>query len=393
MWTARTRRWALRVLPPQKLLPTANLPTWPRGCTPSGSRPSQRSRWRSCRASRSRSEDRLVADQQRRPLLQQPSPVERRDVHGVHGDPPVGQILDGRMARQEGPDLDHRCPRIRVLGRRGFTGYLSQQNFDSQWISTNGKDAFNAAGVGAFFNLMNFGQMLLWHVVLIPIVLVALVGVHVLFVRIRGVAHPLPVAGSGHAATLPPTPRQSRSGQRASDAAEWRGPTRRYDIAKEATSRRWSCWSLRSCSQALLSSPDVPSITIRTWAQVAPADFLGTAASELAAPARQQPTVRRTTTKAAPSSASGSRGRPWPGSTIPSTPPNRSCSAPLSHVAFSDHALATALSEYRAASSSTHNCLAQRVHERTQQSDVPERGAGGAGRQRRAGPSCSCPAS
>ena len=49
-----------------------------------------------------------------------------------------------------------------------FTGYLSQQNFDSQWIATNGKDAFNAAGVGAFFNLMNFGQMLLWHVVLHP---------------------------------------------------------------------------------------------------------------------------------------------------------------------------------------------------------------------------------
>ena len=75
-----------------------------------------------------------------------------------------------------------------------FTGYLSQQNFDSQWIATNGKDAFNAVGVGAFFNLMNFGQMLLWHVVLIPIVLIALVGAHVLLVRVRGVSHPLPEA-------------------------------------------------------------------------------------------------------------------------------------------------------------------------------------------------------
>ncbi|MGH3404386.1 MAG: cytochrome b N-terminal domain-containing protein, partial [Streptosporangiaceae bacterium] len=74
-----------------------------------------------------------------------------------------------------------------------FTGYLSQQNFDSQWISTSGKDAFNAVGVGAFFNLMNFGQMLLWHVVLIPILLIALVGAHVLMVRVRGVSHPLPV--------------------------------------------------------------------------------------------------------------------------------------------------------------------------------------------------------
>jgi hypothetical protein len=88
-----------------------------------------------------------------------------------------------------------------------FTGYLSQQNFDSQWIATNGKDAFNAAGVGAFFNLMNFGQMLLWHVVLIPILLIALVGSHVLLVRMRGVSHPLPVdrprggAGSGSRST------------------------------------------------------------------------------------------------------------------------------------------------------------------------------------------------
>ena len=84
-----------------------------------------------------------------------------------------------------------------------FTGYVSQQNFDSQWISTSGKDAFNAVGVGAFFNVMNFGQMLMWHIVLIPLVLVAIVGAHVLAVRVRGVAHPLPDAarpGPGGAA-------------------------------------------------------------------------------------------------------------------------------------------------------------------------------------------------
>ena len=93
-----------------------------------------------------------------------------------------------------------------------FTGYLSQQNFDSQWISTSGKDAFNAVGVGAFFNLMNVGQMLLWHVVLIPIILVALVGAHVLLVRVRGVSHPLPAtrprrAGRQDAPPGPPTGR------------------------------------------------------------------------------------------------------------------------------------------------------------------------------------------
>ena len=31
----------------------------------------------------------------------------------------------------------------------------------------------------------------------------------------------------------------------------------------------------------VLSSPDLPPVTVQSWAQVAPADFLGTAASEL----------------------------------------------------------------------------------------------------------------
>src|ERR1700756_3920497 len=40
-----------------------------------------------------------------------------------------------------------------------FTGYLIQSNFDAQWISTQAKDGLNAAGIGAFFNVTNFGQM------------------------------------------------------------------------------------------------------------------------------------------------------------------------------------------------------------------------------------------
>src|SRR5487761_1556160 len=107
-----------------------------------------------------------------------------------------------------------------------FPGYVSQQNFDSQWISTNGKDAINATGVGSFFNLMNFGQMLLWHIVLIPIVLVALIGAHVLLVRVRGVSHPLP--------EKPVRGRGARRAAARADAAEWHGPTRVYDIVKEA---------------------------------------------------------------------------------------------------------------------------------------------------------------
>ena len=73
-----------------------------------------------------------------------------------------------------------------------FTGYVSQQNFDSQWISTNSKDAMNAAGIGAFFNPMNFGQMYSYHVLLLPVLVVVLVGGHVLLLRRHGVVPPLP---------------------------------------------------------------------------------------------------------------------------------------------------------------------------------------------------------
>ena len=154
-----------------------------------------------------------------------------------------------------------------------FTGYLSQQNFDSQWIAASGKDAFNSVGVGAFFNVMNFGQMLMWH-----IVLVAIIGAHVLLVRVRGVSHPLPpgVATPGRGA-----PRQRRRELAAADAAPWRGATRRYDILKEGTIAGVIVLVLTVALAALLSSPDVPSVTIQTWSRLAPADFLATAATEL----------------------------------------------------------------------------------------------------------------
>jgi Cytochrome b(N-terminal)/b6/petB len=155
-----------------------------------------------------------------------------------------------------------------------FTGYLSQQNFDAQWISTNGKDAINATGLGGFFNLMNFGQMLLWHVVLVPIVLLAIVGAHVLLVRVRGVAHPLPVPRAhGRAAR--------RRAARA-DAADWTGPTRVYDILKEAVAAIAIVTALVILLAGVLSSPDEPAIAISTWARLAPADFVATATGELA---------------------------------------------------------------------------------------------------------------
>lgn len=82
---------------------------------------------------------------------------------------------------------------VAFLGSIGtaFTGYLSQTNFDAQWISAQAKDGLDAVGIGAFFNVLNPGQMLLWHIVLLPLVLGLLVVAHVVLVRRHGVVPPI----------------------------------------------------------------------------------------------------------------------------------------------------------------------------------------------------------
>ena len=72
-----------------------------------------------------------------------------------------------------------------------FTGYLLQTNFDSQWIAFEGKDALNAVGVGAWFNVADLGQMFGWHIVLLPLAVAVIVALHVLLVRMHGVVPPI----------------------------------------------------------------------------------------------------------------------------------------------------------------------------------------------------------
>jgi hypothetical protein len=227
-----------------------------------------------------------------------------------------------------------------------FTGYLSQQNFDSQWISTSGKDAFNSVGVGAFFNVMNFGQMLMWHIVLIPIVLIAIVGAHVLLVRMRGVAHPI----DAHAAEVAGTGRLRRRAIAAADAAPWRGPNRRYDILKEGTIAAVIVLALTLGLAGLLSSPNVPPLTVATWARLDPSDFLGTAASELNA-------TSETATYGPPyNNQNGSvqkllfSPQTWFGVTQPVNAAQDFVIGPLSTLATADPAIAAPLAAYKAAS-------------------------------------------
>jgi hypothetical protein len=226
-----------------------------------------------------------------------------------------------------------------------FTGYLSQQNFDSQWIATNGKDAFNAAGIGAFFNLMNFGQMLLWHVVLIPVLLVALIGAHVLLVRVRGVSHPLPATR--------PTWRERRA-SRAADRAAWRGPTKRYDILKEGTIATVVALALTIGLASLLSSPDLPSVSVRSWVQVDPGGFLATAATELNGTSGTATLGPPYNNNATPQSLLFAPAN-WAGVRQPIDTAQTFVISPLTQTAPLDPAVKAALAVYNAASPAQQN--------------------------------------
>jgi quinol-cytochrome oxidoreductase complex cytochrome b subunit len=73
----------------------------------------------------------------------------------------------------------------------GLTGFLAQTNWDSQWIAVQSKDAINAAGGGSFFNPMNLGQILTLHIVVLPLAITALVGLHLFLVRRDSPVKPL----------------------------------------------------------------------------------------------------------------------------------------------------------------------------------------------------------
>jgi ubiquinol-cytochrome c reductase cytochrome b subunit len=115
-----------------------------------------------------------------------------------------------------------------------FTGYLSQTNFDSQWISTQAKDGINSTGAGAVFNVLNFGQMLMWHIVLLPVAVVIIAGLHVLMVRRRGVVPPFALpdrTGSGAGA-----PGSGPGPGRGAHAAPARAGTHQSETPPSATS-------------------------------------------------------------------------------------------------------------------------------------------------------------
>ena len=193
---------------------------------------------------------------------------------------------------------------------------------------------------------MNTGQMLMWHIVLLPIVLITIVGAHVLLVRVRGVSHPIDT----DAAQAVGRGRLRRRAIAAASAAPWRGPNRRYDILKEGTIASVIVLALTLGLAGVLSSPDVPPVTVATWARLAPADFLATATSELDG-------TSETATYGPPyNDTSGAAQRllfspaTIPGVTQPVDTAQDFVLGPLASLATADPAIAAPLATYRAAS-------------------------------------------
>ncbi|HLZ24229.1 MAG TPA: cytochrome b N-terminal domain-containing protein [Ktedonobacterales bacterium] len=190
-----------------------------------------------------------------------------------------------------------------------FTGYLSQTNFDAQWIAVQGKDAMNAVGIGAFFNLMNFGQMYGFHILVLPLIVVFLVGAHLLQVRIRGVVRPYAAAvetertreerwgGPVDAGWSPWRAWFGRIRRRQpltagetpqrvlpSDQARYYRGVRMmpYDLVREGLIALLGIVVLIAVLSAVFSAPDDPPLTIQQYAQQNPIGFVTTATAELA---------------------------------------------------------------------------------------------------------------
>ncbi|GAC1348613.1 MAG: hypothetical protein NVSMB27_17050 [Ktedonobacteraceae bacterium] len=172
-----------------------------------------------------------------------------------------------------------------------FTGYVSQTNFDAQWIAVAGKDAINSIGIGAF-NLLNFGQMYGFHIVLLPLLIVSLVGMHLLLVRIRGIVRPYAptveeehtreVLWRGARRTKTPAALTIVRPLPSDQASYYRGIRMMpYDLIREGLIALLAVFVLVLVFAAFLSSPDEPPLTLQQYAQQNPVGFVTTAMKEL----------------------------------------------------------------------------------------------------------------
>jgi hypothetical protein len=153
-----------------------------------------------------------------------------------------------------------------------FTGYLSQTNFDSQWIAASAKDLMNSVGVGGFFNPLNFGQMYTYHIFVFPAVLAAVIVIHILLVRLRGVVRPYPARGE----------QREPYHQGMTQKQYFRGVRMApYDLVREITIVGAVVLALVLVFAGVFSSGDERPLTLQSVAQSDPVGFTTVSLSEL----------------------------------------------------------------------------------------------------------------
>jgi hypothetical protein len=124
-----------------------------------------------------------------------------------------------------------------------------------------------------------------------------------------------------------------------------------YDLLKEVTIAMVGVLGLVLVLSAVLSSPDVPAVTLQSWSKADPVDFLTTASGELAGttvvasygpPYNAASSSVQTWGPLAP--------QQWAGVHISINPPNDFVLQPLTQATAGDSALALALTTYNTAS-------------------------------------------
>ncbi len=154
-----------------------------------------------------------------------------------------------------------------------FTGYLSQTNFDSQWIGVSAKDMFNGLGIASLFNVLNFGQMYGLHILVLPAALIGLVALHVVLVRLRGVVRPYPLRGE----------QREPYATGMTQARYYRGVRMvPYDLIREVALLGAVALVLVVACAAIFSSPDAKPLTMQSVARTDPVGFVTVSLSELA---------------------------------------------------------------------------------------------------------------
>ena len=246
----------------------------------------------------------------------------------------------------------------------GLTGFLLQTNWDSQWIATQAKDAMNAAGIGAFFNTMNTGQVLTLHVAALPLGIALLLGLHIFLIRRDSPVRPYddrPRGAAGEEAG-PAVAAAASGGATGDDSLSGFGrrarqnlravPLKPYDLLREGLIVFGFAALVVLVLAVFVGAPDYPTVTGQSVATRQPVAYLKTTVgillgNDLSALGGYGPPYQNDASAAqrlgpiAPAN--------WFGATQPIDPARDLVLAPLARVARINPAYAKPLAEFKAA--------------------------------------------